>query len=63
MKGAVVAAEPVPERDDAQRADLVTAGTSALSRRSGAAIGGALSLWRPSGSAGSGFSVKFVFCL
>ena len=27
MERAVVAAEPVPERDDAQRADLVTAGT------------------------------------
>ena len=33
MKRAVVAAEAVPQRDDAQRADLVTAGTGQDHRR------------------------------
>ena len=33
MERAVVAAEPVPQRDDAQRADLVTAGTGQDHRR------------------------------
>ena len=33
MEGAVVAAEAVPQRDDAQRADLVTAGTGQDHRR------------------------------